>query len=113
MEKLVAEMEYAEEKLYNIIKYLATAKGDMRDRLKVMAVEIDLLSQDNFSSDLKNKWKFIEKKLSKHGPVFNWNHTRQDMGSIEHSLSRMQNRTACKIAEVLFELWEELKSRNL
>jgi hypothetical protein len=105
-------MDYAEEKLYDIIKYLATAKGDMRERLNVMAVDIDLVSQDNFPDDLKSKWEFVEEKLHKHPPKFNWNRTRQEMGSIEHSLSRMQNRTACIIAEVLFELWEELRVRN-
>lgn len=94
--------------LSTIIEYLATAEGDMRERLKVMSVEIDLLSQDSFPDNLKRKWEFVEKKLSKHPPVFNWNHTRQDMGSMEHSLSRMQNRTACKIARTIYDLHEGL-----
>ena len=103
--------EYAKEKLYNIIKYLATAKGDMRDRLNVVSVDISLLTQDNFPEDIRPDWKFVEEKIYKYPEKLNWNGNRQIMGSIEHSLSRMQNRTACKIAEKLFYLWEELETR--
>lgn len=104
-------MEYQKEKLYEIVRYLATAEGDMRDRLKNMAVEISLISSNDLPKDLQAKWEFVEKSLSKHPAKFNWNGTRQEMGSIESSLSRMKNRTACKIANEIFELWEELNYR--
>jgi len=94
--------------LSTIIKYLATAKGDMRERLKIMSVEISLLSKEDFPDNLKTKWEFVEKKLYKYPPVYNWNFTRQTMGSMEHSLSRMQNRTACKIALNIYDLYEIL-----
>lgn len=102
---------YTEEKLYEIIKYLATGKGDMRERLNVMSGEIALLSQKSFPDNLKKKWEFVEKKLYKYPPKNNWNNTREEMGSMEHSLSKMQNRTACKISKVIFEVWESLSSR--
>ncbi len=98
---------YGKEKLYDIIKYLATAQGDMRKRLNEISVEIDLLSIDNFPDSLKTKWLLVEKKLYKHPPTYNYKN-ELNMSSIEHSLNRMQNRTACKIAEIIFELWEEL-----
>jgi len=105
-------MEYQKEKLYEIIKYLATANGDMRQRLKIMSVEIALLDQESFPDNLKNKWKYVENKLYKYPPKNNWNNTREEMSSIEHSLSKIQNRTACKVAEIIFELWEDINSIN-
>ena len=98
--------------LSTIVAFLATAKGDMRERLKIMSVEISQLTTDDFPSSLKNKWDFVETKLSKYPAKFNWNQSRQEMGSIEHSLSRMHNRTACKIAQNIYELYEEFHFGN-
>lgn len=94
--------------LSTIIAFLATAQGDMRNRLTNLVVEIGELCEDDFPDKLKKDWKFIEDKLTKYPEKYNWNKTRIEMGSFEHSLSRMQNRTACKIAEKLYQLYEAM-----
>lgn len=103
---------YTKEKLYDIIEHLATANGDMRQRLKSMSVEIALLDRESFPDNLKDKWQSVKDILYKYPPKKNWDNTREEMNSIEHSLSKIQNRTACKVAETIFKLWEDINKIN-
>ncbi|MGB5964356.1 MAG: hypothetical protein WBG65_02365 [Sulfurimonadaceae bacterium] len=92
--------------LATVIEYLATANGDMRERLKVMSVEIVQLHENNFPEDLQEKWKFVETTLTKYPETYN-HKGEQVLGSIENTLNRIQNKTACKVAENLYSLYEE------
>ena len=97
----------AKEVLATIVKYLATARGDMRERLKVMSIEIVQLNEDDFPEALQKKWNSIETTLMKSGRKYN-HKGEQVLGSIENTLNHIQNKTACKVAENLYDLYEEL-----
>ena len=101
------EVKYfrTKEILSTIIEYLATANGDMRERLKVMSTEIVQLDKDSFPDELQSKWKFIENTLTKYPKIYN-HRGEQVLGSFENTLNRIQNRTACKVAKNLYELYE-------
>ena len=104
----MSELVYSRTKevLATIIEYLATANGDMRDRLKVMSIEIIQLNENNFPEDLQEKWKFVEVTLTKYPETYN-HRGEQVLGSIENTLNRIQNKTACKVATNLYSLYEE------
>lgn len=92
--------------LTTINEYLATANGDMRERLKVMSTEIVQLSENDFPKELKKEWKFIESTLTKYPETFN-HRNEQVLGSMENTLNHIQNKTACKVATKLYYLYEE------
>ncbi|RLA57555.1 MAG: hypothetical protein DRQ78_13340 [Epsilonproteobacteria bacterium] len=90
--------------LGTINEYLATANGDMRERLKIMSVEIVQLSESDFPEILKKDWNFVEKTLTKYPETFN-HRNEQVLGSMENTLNHIQNRTACKVARKLYSLY--------
>ncbi len=92
--------------LATIIQYLATANGDMRERLKNISVEIVQLDADNFPEDLQKKWKYIKTTLTTYPEIYNYN-GEQVLGSMENTLTHIKNKTACKVAENLYDLYEE------
>ncbi len=101
---------YAEEKLISIIKYLATAEGDLRLRIAHVSRDIVVLKENDFPEELKCVWRKILNDLTKYPPQYNWNGTELQKGSIEHTMSRIRNVTASRIATRIFTLFEELQS---
>ena len=91
--------------LFEGISYLATAEGDLRERLAKIDAIYSLESK-NFPNELQSKWSDVMNLLSKY-PSEN-----KDIGIIKSNLKRMQNRTASKIAILIIELYEEINSFN-
>lgn len=98
---------YAREKLFSAIQVLATLPGDVRSRLLSAYAGFHPVKEDDFPDKLKKDWRWIEKSLTKCGPVYD-HKGDVAVGSIENTLKRMQNRTGKKIAERLFHLFCEL-----
>lgn len=101
------EYSYTREKLYDIIKYLAIANGDMRERLKHLVVEIDIIDNQSLPDELQSKWDTVIKLLTKHEAKYNFR-GELELGIYEVNLNRMRNTTACKIATIIFEIYEVL-----
>jgi hypothetical protein len=93
--------------LSTVISYLATGKGDMRERLGVIFIEIDELNEDDFPVELQKDWNFVVSTLTKYPPTYKYDGCL-DLSSSEHTLSKIKNQTACKVAEKIYYLYEEM-----
>jgi len=109
------QLEYTHNKLKNelweAVSYLATANGDMRERLKIIFLggALFTVERKQFPEELKSKWEQIEKNITKYPETYNFKGDLE-LGKIEATLSKIQNRTACKIATMIVELYEEMKN---
>ncbi len=99
---------YALEKLRNAVRTLAVAPGDVRNRLIKAYLQCHTLDESHFPSKLKKKWRFIEKNLTKSGPVCKeWNGELW-IGSVENTMDHIYNKTGTKIARQVYDLYETL-----
>ncbi len=95
--------------LWEAISYLATANGDMRERLKVILIygSLSTVEINQFPDELKPIWNKIENYITKYPEKYNLKGD-VERGRIEETLSKIQNRTACKISTLILELYEEI-----
>jgi hypothetical protein len=99
---------YAKRLLDEATHELCTGPNDVRSRLKSAYEHIFVLNEKNFPDDLKDKWTKIYSELSKFCPCYNYE-GKQVEGAISHTLRRIKNSTGSKIANLIWELYKELR----
>lgn len=99
---------YAEQKLRETIYSLAIGPGDIRQRLAQAYQGFPRLEKEHFPKELLSDWEWVLKELKKFGPLL-----REDgsvfRGSVEHTCSRIKNKTGVKIAKKILEMYLFLK----
>lgn len=98
----VAAAESVLERVFLSIRHLATAKGDVRSRLKVVGVTLAPLLEQEFPAELREDFRWVMQQLTRHDPVFK-------EGRIEATMNRIQNSTGEKIATRIFEIYSNLQ----
>jgi hypothetical protein len=99
---------YANEKLSNAVRILATHPGDARARLKNAYFECNPLDKADFPEELQKVWLEIVYDLTKKGPIYKeWNGELWK-GSLENTLEHMYNKSASKIARKVYDLYKDL-----
>lgn len=93
--------------LHSVIEILATFPGDMRTRLNDSFSELDSITDNNLPEELRDDWGFIRRQLTACGPKYDC-YGKVCMGSVQHTMSKIRNSTASKIAEKIFRLYYEL-----
>ncbi|MFQ5544050.1 MAG: hypothetical protein ACE5FY_06830 [Nitrospiria bacterium] len=81
---------------------LATGRGDVRSRLKTAYMGFWVLTEDHFPEEFRDDWKWIKNQLTKFGPLYDNSGERLISYPVEHTLSRIKNKTGQKIAEKIF-----------
>ena len=99
---------YAHQKLRETIYSLATGPGDIRKRLVMAHRGFFTLKKENFPKELQSDWEWVLKELKKFGPLL-----REDgsvfRGSVEHTCSKIKNKTGVKIANKILDMYIYLK----
>lgn len=90
------------EKFRRALYFLAISEGDVRDRLRRAYDQIRLLRDDEVPPEIRQEWLCILKDLTKHGPLIQSNVNLKD--DIDHTLGRMKNKTASKIALRIYRI---------
>ena len=103
--------DYAQEKLYNAVRALAVGPGDVRSRLMMAYRHAHTLRPENFPEELRKDWQYIVKSLNRFKPIYDDKGVVL-IGSVQHTLRRIKNRTGSKIAEKFFHLFSELHFRD-
>ena len=60
---------------------------------------------------MQRDWKWVTEQLTRYGPVLDYK-GRVSKGSVEHTMSRIRNSTAAKIAQMIFHLGWELHTNE-
>lgn len=103
--------DYAGEKLFNAVRALTVGPGDVRSRLLVAYRHAHTLKPEDFPEELRKDWEYIVKSLNRFGPIYDYK-SEVSVGSVQHTLRRIKNRTGSKIAEKFFHLFSELHFRE-
>jgi hypothetical protein len=104
---MIYEYTKAQAVLTSVIEILATFPGDMRSRLNCAYSELDSISETNLPEEFRKSWKLIKDQLTKHGARFDYR-GKLTMGSVENTMSKIRNSTACKIADQIYKIYYEL-----
>jgi len=90
------------EKLRRALYHLAVGEGDVRQRLVAAYNHIRVLREDEIPPDMLKEWKSILNDMTRRGPLLESGVLLKD--AVSHTLSRMQNRTARRIAERIYRI---------
>jgi hypothetical protein len=101
---------YLQEKFFNAIQALVVGTGDVRSRLWTAYLHVSTLRPEDFPDELRQDWQYIIKSLKKFEPIYHKGEV--SVGSVQHTLRRIKNRTGSKIAERFFHLFSELHFRE-
>jgi hypothetical protein len=95
--------DYVREKLSEAMRTTVTGEGDVRSRLETAFSTLDKLREPDFPPELRQRWTKLRKDLAKRGAE------KGAVGNIvfdavANTLMHMNNTTASRLAETLFEL---------
>jgi len=89
---------YVEQQLRETIYSLATGPGDIRQRLAQSFQGFFILKKEQFPKELQADWEWVRTELTKFGPIKRDNGSIF-RGSVEHTCSKIKNKTGVKIAK--------------
>lgn len=95
------------EKFRRALYCLAVGEGDVRDRLRGAYNQIRLLRDDEVPQGIRLEWLSILEELTRHGALIQSDVILKD--ALNHTLSRMRNKTARKIAERIYRIAIDLQ----
>lgn len=83
-------------------RYLAVGEGDVRERVKRAYLRLRTLQAGELPVELRSEWQAIIREVTRYGPE----EDRYGLvrNSVDHTLLRMRNKTARRIAERIYRL---------
>lgn len=97
-------MHYVLEKLSNTLEVLAVHPGDARARLASAYLLFHTRNASDFPQELQAQWVWVMAEMVKFGPVISPSNGDIWVGAVEHTMRRIRNATAVKIAAKIYEL---------
>ena len=101
---------YAREKFIEAVEKLATGEGDVRRRLRSAYGALRILRLQNLPQDMWDDWRWVQHQMTKFGPLYVegklWH------GSVEHTMSRIRNRTGSEITKRIYRMQGTLTLRR-
>jgi hypothetical protein len=101
--------QYVKGRINDAIDELCIGAGDARKRLLSANEATSSLLDIHFPEELLSDWKSIQQRMTKSGPRTNFE-GKVVMGAVAHTMTKIQNRTASKIAEDILKLHKILHS---
>ena len=101
--------QYVKGRIDDAVDELCIGAGDARKRLLSANDATSSLLDIHFPEELLADWKSIQQRMSKSGPRTNFEGKMVE-GAVAHTMSKIQNRTASKIAEDILKLHKTLQS---
>lgn len=95
------------EKFQRALYCLAVSEGDVRNRLRGAYDQIRLLRDDEVPPEIRQEWLCILEDLTKRGPLIQSDVVLKN--DIDHTLGRMKNKTASKIALRIYRIAIDLQ----
>lgn len=102
--------QYVKGRIDDAVYELCIGVGDARKRLLSVNDATSSLLDIHFPEELLADWKSIQQKMSKSGPRKNFEGKMLE-GAVAHTMSKIRNHTASKIAEEILKLHKTLQSK--
>ena len=107
--------DYLLESFPEAVRGLACGEGDARDRVRIAHRSIHHLQPEHFPESIRADFEWVRKQLTKRDPerssveVFEVDgQTFPVEGLIDANLRKMKNRTAAKIADRIYTIYQKL-----
>jgi hypothetical protein len=101
--------QYVKGRIDYAVDELCIGVGDARKRLLSANEATSSLLDIHFPEELLADWKSIQYRMTKSGPRTNFEGTMVE-GAVAHTMTKIKNRTASKIAEDILKLHKKLQS---
>lgn len=103
------KFQYVKGRIDDAIDELCIGAGDARKRLLSANEVTSSLQDSHFPDELIADWISIQKRMKKYGPRTNFEGKMVE-GAVAHTMSKIKNRKASKIAEDMLKLHKTLQS---
>jgi hypothetical protein len=100
---------YDREKFIEAVEKLVTGEGDMRQRLCSAYRALSISEVDDLPGDMQDEWRWVQHQMTRFGPMYVQGEVW--IGPIEHTISRIRNRTGAKIAKRIYRMHGALTYR--
>ena len=110
-DRFMSDYSHAVEMLTNVLKCLATHRGDVCERVAVAFKSCSHLMPEELPKSCRKDWEWIQKEATKFGPLTDYN---DDVwrGSVENTMKKVRKSTGEKIAKRFYALyWAVSKNR--
>ena len=104
------DLKQALRKLEEALHVLAVGHGDVRSRLADAWLNLGQLTERDFPPDLQPMFQSVERRMTARQPDPN-DSIQSRKGSVKYTMENIQNRSASKIAQDVWALWEEVRRR--
>ncbi|WPC75914.1 hypothetical protein [Vibrio porteresiae] len=101
--------EYVKGRISDAVEELCIGEGDARSRLLSANEATSSLLDRHFPTELVSDWQSIQRRMTKYGPGTNFAGENVE-GAVAHTMRKIKNRTASKIAQDIFKLHKKLES---
>lgn len=105
-------LDYLLESFPKAARHLAAGEGDARQRVWLAYLAIHHLQPERLPEGLRKDFEWVMKQLTKRNPerrsLVRHDGLLYDEGLIEANLRTMQNRTASRIADRIFTMYEKV-----
>lgn len=104
--------QYVKGRIEEAIDELCIGVGDARKRLLSANDATSSLLDIHFPTELLADWKSIQERMTEYGPRTNFEGkmVRDGGGAVEHTMDKIDNKTASKIAKDILMLHKKLQS---
>jgi hypothetical protein len=103
--------QYVRGRIEEAIEELCTGAGDARERLLSANDATSSLLDIHFPEELLADWKSIHDRMTGHGPRTNFEgKIVWEGGAVAHTMKKINNKTASKIAKDILMLHKKLQS---
>lgn len=92
------------EKLTTALFTLVTGEGDARARLRSAYFSFHTLKNTDFPLDQQKQWDWVTAQMTKCGPLRD-SRGRVLVSDVENTMKHIQNKTASKIIQAIYELY--------
>ena len=87
-------------------RYLAVGEGDARERVKRAYLRLRTLQAEQLPPELRSEWQAIAREVTRYGPQKDRHGLVRN--AVEHTLLRIRNKTARRIAERIYRMHAHL-----
>lgn len=104
--------QYIKGRIEDAVDELCIGAGDARERLLSANDATSSLLDIHFPEELLADWKSIQDRMTEHGPRTNFEGKMvwEGGGAVEHTMEKINNKTASKIAKDILRLHKKLQS---
>ncbi|WP_261799770.1 hypothetical protein, partial [Vibrio alginolyticus] len=106
---LYMKYQYVKCRIDDAVEELCIGAGDARSRLLSANEATSSLLDIHFPEELLGDWRSIQERMTKSGPRTNFEGKMVE-GAVAHTMTKIQNKTASKIAADILKLHKKLQS---